>query len=376
MRTRTLQQLRRIPLFSNVSDEDLELIADALSFETYPAGSRIITEGDAGDAFYIIHDGSVMVSAFIENEDDEIVLTHLKAGDHFGEMALISGEPRSASVTAISDVQVWKLSRETFDELILHNPSITLTLTHLLTQRLKTANLARKETEAFYHKRFMPGGSLNDVSPLQLLQYAENNSLTGHIFLSKGDEQAVFLFRKGILEHVKFKDQAEDDALDILLGWDEGHYRVEPEGLNPAGVENKKVEKTDTGKENAEVPAFEWLRRYLEIIFKGFIHFAGPRHTQRALNHAYHTYSAFFKNIIKIRIQAHPQLAVEVDDDKWTDKDTLMAAVLLRDVAAMVERELVGVEFWSPRSGDKDIDDFMASLQFFEYFDQAVDFLQ
>ncbi|RMH64836.1 MAG: DUF4388 domain-containing protein [Calditrichaeota bacterium] len=378
MKYQSLDQLRNIPLFSDVGDEDLELIADALIFETYPAGTRIIREGAPGDAFYIIRDGSVMVSAYMENEDDEIVLTHLKAGDHFGEMALISGEPRSASVTAISDLQVWKLEKATFDELILHNPSITLTLTHLLTQRLKTANLARKETEAFYHKRFMPGGSLRDVSPLQLLQYAENNSLTGHIHLTRGDEKAEFLFKKGILEHVTYNDLAEDDALDVLLDWDEGHYRIEPESLDPTdgngtGTAEAKPEETETPNTR---PPYDMVRDFLETVFKGFVHFAGPRHTQRALNHAYHTYGDYFKNLQKIRIQTHPRLSVRIAEEKWTDKDTLMAAVMLRDVTSLVERELVGFEFWSPQSGNPELDAFMQSIQFFDYYEQATDFLQ
>ncbi len=157
----SLEQLKNIPLFSFVSDEDLELIAEKLELRSFPANTQLIEEGDPGDCLYLIKTGRVKVFAKHEDLKQEIILSYLDAGDHFGEMSLISGEPRSASVVSVTDIEVWELSRSVFDSLIMNNPNITLTLTHLLTQRLKEANIARKESEEYYEKKFMPHGNLS-----------------------------------------------------------------------------------------------------------------------------------------------------------------------------------------------------------------------
>ncbi len=374
MKKQQIDQLKKIPLFSTVGDDELELIADSLTTEVIPKGTQIIREGDEGDSFYVIKEGTVKVCARIEGENEEIILTRLKAGDHFGEMALISGEPRSASIYATTDVVLWKLEKNVFDDLILQNPGITLTLTHLLTQRLKSANIARKETEAFYHKRFMPGGSLAEMGVIQLLKYAEENSLSGKIVIFSDGEEAAFVYKKGILEHVLFKELEEDEALDIILNWTEGHFRVEPESLQPTvTVEN--VATADAPREITPEKTHDYFQRYLEIHLRGFVHFAGPKITQRALNYAYHTHSRYFSNISKVKLMTHPEILIEIEKGDWQEKDTLMLAIILREVVGLIERELVGFEFWSPLSGDAETDTYLSHLQFFEFFEQAMDFI-
>ncbi len=373
MKKQRIEQLKKIPLFSSVGDDELELIADRLTTEVISKGTRIIREGDEGSSFYIIKEGTVKVCARIEGENEEIILTRLKAGDHFGEMALISGEPRSASIYATTDVVLWKLEKDVFDDLILQNPGITLTLTHLLTQRLKSANIARKETEAFYHKRFMPGGSLSEMGVIQLLKYAEENSLSGKIVIFSEGEEAAFVYKKGILEHVLFKELEEDEALDIILDWTEGHFRVEPESLQPT-VTMENVAADEPGEVTPE-KTLKNFHRYLEIKLKSFVHFAGPKITQRALNYAYHTHSLYFDNISKVKLRTHPEILIEIENGEWLEKDTLMLAIILREVVGLIERELVGFEFWSPLSGDAELDAYLSHIQFFDFFEQAMDFI-
>ncbi|HHM01501.1 MAG TPA: cyclic nucleotide-binding domain-containing protein [Caldithrix abyssi] len=372
MKKQRIDQLKKIPLFSKVGDDELELIADSLATEVIGAGTQIIREGDEGNSFYIIKEGTVKVCARIEDENEEIILTRLKTGDHFGEMALISGEPRSASIYATTDVVLWKLDKKVFDDLILHNPGITLTLTHLLTQRLKSANIARKETEAFYHKRFMPGGTLNDLGVIQLLKYAEENSLSGKIMIFSGEEEAAFIYKKGILEHVRYKDLEEDDALDKILDWTEGTFRVEPESLQPT-VTTETIAAEPPGDVTAE-KTHKAFKRYLELKLRAFIHFAGPKITQRAINYAYHTHSAYFKNISRVSIQTHPEYKINIGEGPWPEKDILMMAIILREVVSLIEREMVGFEFWSPLCGEAETDAYLSHLQFFDYFEQAMDF--
>ena len=73
-------------------------------------------------------------------------------------------------------------------------------------------------------------------------------------------------------------------------------------------------------------------------------------------------------------VAIEPDLDVTLREDvKWTDKQTLMVAIILRDIINVLERDVIGLSFWSPRSTDDRINDSLESLQFFEYYDHAMD---
>ena len=343
MSTSTIEQLKNIPLFAFVDEADLELIADKLELETYKNGTVLIKEGEIGDCLYLLKSGRVKVYAISEETGQQIVLSHLENGDHFGEMSLISGEKRSANIVAVTDVEVWKLSKPVFDALIMKNPSITLTLTHLLTQRLKESNIARKESEKYYEQKFLPHGNLSDTNVIQLLKYAEENSLSGNIVFNHNDEKAVFLYKKGQLYKLEFGDREEDEAMDIILEWNSGSYKIEPNIFKP-----------DTSKNDEKT-----------------------KDNQRALNRAYHNFEKYFDNINDIKIQVLPEEEINLSAiKKWTDKHTLLLAILIRDVVSAVERDVVGIMFWTPHSIQAKINTFLEDLQFFEYYDQSFDLVK
>jgi CRP-like cAMP-binding protein len=368
----SFEQLKNIPLFSFVSDEDLELIAEKLELRYFPANTQLIEEGDPGDCLYLIKNGRVKVFAKHEDLKQEIILSYLDAGDHFGEMSLISGEPRSASVVSVSDIEVWELNRSVFDSLIMNNPNITLTLTHLLTQRLKEANIARKESEEYYEQKFMPHGNLSEIHVVQLLKYAEDNSLTGEIILENNDSNAHFIYQKGQLLQLEFEGKEEDEAMDIILEWETGSYKVEPNLSKPEEQIGKEfiVEEEEKTTDSNE----DFVLAYLHEKLTDFIHFAGARITQRAINRCYHNFEAYFKIIHEIKISVLPEFVVELAiKEKWGDKHTLLLAIIMRDLAAAVERDVIGMIFWTPRSTEDKINEFLESLDFFEYYDQAME---
>ncbi|KAA3617383.1 MAG: DUF4388 domain-containing protein [Calditrichaeota bacterium] len=370
----SVEQLKSIPLFTFVEEEELDLIAEKLEPHTFPENTLVIKEGDPGDCLYLIKSGRVKVFANHEDLSQEIVLSYLEAGDHFGEMALISGEPRSASVVSVTEIEVWELNRAVFDGLIMNNPNITLTLTHLLTQRLKESNIARKESEEYYEQKFMPHGELEEIHVVQLLKYAEDNSLTGTIVVSNNESKAKFHYKKGQLIKLEFGEMEEDEAMDIILEWEKGSYRIEPTLVSPEVHTDKAIEpkEENVNEEKSEDTNLQIIQKYLHEKLSDFIHFAGARITQRAINRSYHNFEKYFSIINEIKIKVLPELEIDFNIKKaWSDKHTLLLAIIVRDLVAAVDRDVIGMMFWTPRSTDAKINSFLESLDFFEYYEQS-----
>eukprot|EP00536_Pseudo-nitzschia_multiseries_P009465 jgi/Psemu1/200800/e_gw1.264.72.1 len=106
--------LRKVPFLSELAESDLMRISDALTSVTFPEGERIINKGDVGEVFYILREGKVKVHD-IGFGDSQYVDQVIGPGDWFGERALLTGDARSANVTAITNCTTLCLSRDTFE---------------------------------------------------------------------------------------------------------------------------------------------------------------------------------------------------------------------------------------------------------------------
>mmetsp|Transcript_29433 Transcript_29433/g.42712 ORF Transcript_29433/g.42712 Transcript_29433/m.42712 type:complete len:787 (+) Transcript_29433:1064-3424(+) len=107
--------LRKVPFLSELEDNMLLKISDALTTVTFPEGERIINKGDVGEVFYILREGTVKVHD-IGFGDSQYVDQNLGPGDFFGERALLTGEPRFAHISATSNCSTLCLSRDTFEK--------------------------------------------------------------------------------------------------------------------------------------------------------------------------------------------------------------------------------------------------------------------
>ena len=94
-------------------------MADHLLCETIPAHQTVIREGEAGDKFYLIRTGRVSVQRAAQSQP----LAILKEGDFFGEMALLTGHPRNASVVALEETVLYSLSQDKFRQAIAQQAS-------------------------------------------------------------------------------------------------------------------------------------------------------------------------------------------------------------------------------------------------------------
>ncbi len=143
-------------------------------------------------------------------------------------MSLITGEPRSASIETLTNVSLLRLDKEGFHRLITENPNVSLSLSHMLSQRLKQANIKRAETEKFYHAKISQSGSLKEISFYELLRFCEQNALTGRVKIEHEESVAEITFLKGNVQTVELGDLAEDQVMDKLMQWQDGTFIIEP----------------------------------------------------------------------------------------------------------------------------------------------------
>ncbi len=134
-------QLRRMRLLSGMSSSQLEEISRRLRQTRFRRGQVILREGDPGEELVLIESGRVQVAQ--GSGRDACMLTDLGAGDVVGELALLTGNPQTETVTALSDVNGWALGKADFDELVAANPGLALALSRVLSERLHSAGERR-----------------------------------------------------------------------------------------------------------------------------------------------------------------------------------------------------------------------------------------
>ena len=140
METSTVDLLKGVELFSELNEEQLGMIANLVIVKNYNRDETVVLEGDDSvQALYLIASGSVQV--YMTGIDGrETILSFLERGDFFGEMSLIDGEPRSASVRTVTDATLLVIHRESFLSLIRKTPEIAMALMSELCKRLRKAN--------------------------------------------------------------------------------------------------------------------------------------------------------------------------------------------------------------------------------------------
>lgn len=131
--------LKKVSLFQNVEDSELTKVANLLAPRDCPKDTHIVTQDEPGDAMFIIAKGRVKVVLYGDN-GREVILTLLKSGEFFGEMALLDDLPRSANVIAHEDSQVLVLKRDQFAEHIKNSPTTALNVMAELSRRLRRAD--------------------------------------------------------------------------------------------------------------------------------------------------------------------------------------------------------------------------------------------
>ena len=126
--------LKSVNLFNQIPGEELACVAEITKEVPFEEGNVIIKQGEIGDCLYLVIEGNVRVVT----GDQELV--HLGKGECFGEMSLLDSEPRSASIQAVTDVILLRITQDDFFSMMSERPKITNEILTVLTRRLRDAN--------------------------------------------------------------------------------------------------------------------------------------------------------------------------------------------------------------------------------------------
>ena len=133
--------LARIDFLSPLGSDALDAIAAASRVHTYAKGETIIRRGGAGNSMFIVHGGSVAVRV------DENEVARLGAGDFFGEMALLTGETRTADVVALSEVVAVEIAKDALQPVLAEHPELASAISTKVMERRDSLESARAETK-------------------------------------------------------------------------------------------------------------------------------------------------------------------------------------------------------------------------------------
>jgi uncharacterized membrane protein len=133
-----------VPLFASLDDAAARRLRGLLLVQTVKSGAAVFRTGDSGNSLCLIESGRVRIT-MTDELDKQITLAELAAGDFFGEIALIDGEPRTADAIAIEDAQIAVLSREDFLSFVRSDTDVAMEMISAVSHRLRrTDELLRR----------------------------------------------------------------------------------------------------------------------------------------------------------------------------------------------------------------------------------------
>lgn len=141
MHANRLELLKKVAFLGQLDDAQLQGLADRLIEQNFRRGASLVKADDPGDSMYFIAQGQAKV-VLSASPGREVILATLGAGDFLGEMSLLDGRPRSATVIALEKCHTYKLTRAVTLELIRETPEIALALLAEMSSRLRRADEA------------------------------------------------------------------------------------------------------------------------------------------------------------------------------------------------------------------------------------------
>ncbi|MBI3150791.1 MAG: cyclic nucleotide-binding domain-containing protein [Chloroflexi bacterium] len=136
MKSDILNQLQKTSMFKNLSDDVLAEVALKASTRKLARNEILMRKGETGDSLFLIHDGWVKIVTE-DSKGDELIINKCGPGETIGEMSLLDGIPRSATVIALTEAEVLELKQDVFEEILDQRPDISLAIIRSYSERLR-----------------------------------------------------------------------------------------------------------------------------------------------------------------------------------------------------------------------------------------------
>jgi CRP/FNR family transcriptional regulator, cyclic AMP receptor protein len=133
-----VQSLRQVPMFRDIDASRLKLLAFTSERVHFAAGQKLFSQGDVGDAAYVILDGSADV--LLDSPKGELKVAQLGRNALVGEMAVLADTPRSATIQAVGELIALRIDKRVFLELLSQFPQMSLAVMREIAQRLELTN--------------------------------------------------------------------------------------------------------------------------------------------------------------------------------------------------------------------------------------------
>jgi small-conductance mechanosensitive channel/CRP-like cAMP-binding protein len=137
--------LKSVEFLQSLTAEELRHLAEHLHFAPFVRGEAVMVQGATAHSLYLLTDGQAEVRVTAEGGKLSTVVARLEPGDFFGEMGLMTGEPRSASVVALTDAECYRLDKDAFRDVVQRRPEMLEDVSHILTRRRVELEAAREE---------------------------------------------------------------------------------------------------------------------------------------------------------------------------------------------------------------------------------------
>jgi CRP-like cAMP-binding protein len=385
-----IDYLQSLPPFKNLTEETSSSLAKNLKIVDYPKGTVIFNAGDKGDSFYVIKEGTVNVFITAPDSDEKVILSNLNEGDYFGEMALLTGEPRSASVESATDVSLIRLEKKGFEELLEKDPKISIAISHMISQRLMQANLERAASEQFYRSKISPSGTLTDFPVMEVLKFCEENSLTGQLLFEHDNKRAEISFLKGNVQKINLDSLNDAEAMDALTQWQEGKFKIEPslfslvdepeeithvEEPEVTIVEDVKLDKKPT-KENIKKVVPDLLEEFLHSVFARLLDLVGSHELKDTTAEVHSKCKPFFPSLESFIFKVVPEIKIDLTkyENQWTEKETLGVAVFLETIIKSCQSQVFGMSYLNLEELAGENSEQLKEISFFDYMSHAEEF--
>lgn len=205
--------LRSLPIFEPLDDDALRDLTLLLDLQAVPIDRVVLKVNDPGSNLYIVLKGSVAIM-----DKDGSRLSELGAGEIFGEMSLLSGEPVTNSIHTIEATQLAILNNKNFKQVIVKHPVLQIFLFKMLVDRAQIMTLQSGNISSGMN------GELSEISIVDLFQLINSSQKTGTIKLVLNNGKATVFFKDGQIISASFNTLQNQEAVFALLEVRNGQF--------------------------------------------------------------------------------------------------------------------------------------------------------